>query len=115
MKEIIADKNLVSFCGLYCGACKKFLIDKCPGCAKNEKALWCKVRTCNAENKYSSCAECREYPNPMECKKYNNFFSRIFGFVLRSDRQAGIVRIKEIGLEAFTREMATRKLHAIKR
>ena len=43
MKEIVADTNLIGYCGLYCGACKRYLKDKCPGCHKNEKAAWCKT------------------------------------------------------------------------
>jgi hypothetical protein len=38
MKQIIADKNLVAYCGLYCGACNKYLDGKCPGCQKNKKS-----------------------------------------------------------------------------
>ena len=50
MKEIISDPKLVAFCGLYCGACKAYLKERCPGCHDNEKATWCKVRTCCLEN-----------------------------------------------------------------
>jgi hypothetical protein len=115
MKTITNDPKLVAFCGLYCGACKKFLNEKCPGCAGNEKAGWCTVRKCNLENRYSSCAECKMFENIMDCKKYNNFFSKAIGFVLRSDRKAGIDRIKEIGLDGFAREMSEKGIHAIKR
>lgn len=40
MKEIEADKNLIAACGLYCGACRKYLSAKCYGCHNNEKATW---------------------------------------------------------------------------
>ena len=32
MKNIKADKAMIAVCGLYCGACRKYLMDKCPGC-----------------------------------------------------------------------------------
>jgi hypothetical protein len=115
MKQITTDKNLVAFCGLYCGACKKYLAEKCPGCTGNEKASWCQIRKCNLENKLGSCAECREFSDPMECKKYNNCISKIFGLIFRSNRQACIARIKEIGLEKFAQEMAEKKQHSLKR
>jgi len=115
MKEVVNDSALVAFCGLYCGACKKFLSDSCPGCAKNEKASWCGIRKCNLEHSYKSCAECVEFTDIMECKKFNNFISKIFAFVFRSDRKACINRIKEIGIEAFAREMAGKKSPAIKK
>jgi hypothetical protein len=115
MKTIINDSKLVAFCGLYCGACKKCLKEKCPGCAGNEKASWCTVRKCNLENHYTSCADCKIFENIMECQKYNNIFSKVIGFVLRSDRKAGIDRIKSIGLTAFAREMAENGWQAVKR
>jgi hypothetical protein len=35
MKNISADENLVSMCGLYCGAYKSYMKDKCKGCVEN--------------------------------------------------------------------------------
>ena len=57
MKEIVSSPDLVAYCGLYCGACKRYRMEKCPGCRENEKAAWCKVRACCRGNHYSSCAE----------------------------------------------------------
>jgi len=34
----------------------------------------------------------------------NNFISRIFGLIFRSDRIGGLYRIREIGLDAFKSE-----------
>ena len=62
MKEIVSDPKLVAFCGLYCGACRAYLKDRCPGCHDHEKASWCKVRICCLEAGYSSCADCTEFP-----------------------------------------------------
>ncbi len=106
MPEIAVTSELVARCGLYCGACKKYQKGSCPGCQGNEKATWCKVRTCCLEHDYSSCAMCDDFPDPQRCKKFNNFFSRIIGFVLRSDRRACILQIKESGLDEHARRMA---------
>jgi hypothetical protein len=57
MKTVVAEKNLIAFCGFYCGACGAYLKQKCPGCRENAKAGWCKIRACNLENNYQSCAE----------------------------------------------------------
>lgn len=114
MKEIINDKNLVAYCGLYCGACGSYLKGKCPGCKENAKATWCKTRTCCIENSYLSCADCNK-TNIMECKKFNNFFSRFIGFILRSDRPACIRAIKRMGYEQFASEMAFKKLQSIRK
>ena len=37
MKEIKENVGLVAYCGLYCGACKAYLKEKCSGCLNNEK------------------------------------------------------------------------------
>jgi hypothetical protein len=113
-KEIVADKNLIAFCGLYCGSCRSYLKGKCPGCVDNVKADWCKVRKCCMENKFQSCADCTTI-ELADCKKYNNFISKAFGYIFNSDRSACIGKIKEIGYDNFSIEMANNKRQTIKR
>lgn len=115
MKSITADSKLVAYCGLYCGACTKYLNEKCPGCSKNEKASWCKIRSCCIQNKYLSCADCSNHENPNDCKKFNNFISKIFGLVFKSDRAACIRKIKEEGLEKYAEFMAKQGMQTIKK
>lgn len=115
MKTIAADKNLVAFCGLYCGACKAYLREKCPGCGENKKAGWCKVRACCLEHGFASCAECREFPDPLRCRMFNNFISKVFAVIFRSDRRACVMRIREIGPEAYAAEMADQGLQTVRR
>ncbi len=115
MKNITADKKLIAKCGLYCGACSKFLKSSCPGCQDNIKATWCKVRSCCLEHSYGSCAECSSYAQAVECGKFNNFIARIFGFIFRSDRNACIERIKELGPESYAREMTEQQKQTIKK
>jgi hypothetical protein len=110
-----ADKNLIAFCGLYCGECKAYKSRKCPGCRKNEKALWCKVRRCCLDGGKSSCADCDVFSTASECKKFNNIFSKLFGFIFGSDRQACINMIKEKGYEAYAEEMTKRGKHSLKK
>ena len=113
-KEIEVDKSLIAFCGLYCGACRSYLKGKCPGCKDNVKASWCKIRQCCIENKLQSCADCTTI-ELMECKEYNNFISKAFGYIFNSDRSACINRIKEIGYDDFAAEMANSGRQTIKR
>jgi hypothetical protein len=114
-KPIVADVNLVAACGLYCGACKAYLSGRCPGCAKNDKATWCKVRSCTKAQGFSTCAQCQEHSNPMDCGKYNNIFSKVIGFVLRSNRAACIEQIKSHGLEGHAKTMAESRKQTIRR
>jgi len=106
MKEIVADPSLVAYCGLYCGACGSYLKKRCPGCHENANASWCGVRRCCLESGIASCAQCATHADPNDCKKFNNFISKVFGFVFRSDRRAGILQIREEGLDGHARIMA---------
>ena len=69
-------------------------------------ATWCKVRTCCKNNDFATCAQCKDHEDPDTCKKFNNFFSRMIGFFLRSDRQACVLRVREIRPEEYAKEMA---------
>jgi len=106
MKEIISDPSRIAFCGLYCGACKKFLSDKCPGCQQNQKASWCKVRTCCMELGIKSCADCTEKAPIEDCKKLDSFMAKVFGFFFNSDRMACLKLIKDEGYDAYAEKMA---------
>ncbi len=115
MGKNVTDKNLVAYCGLYCGACKMYLKEKCPGCRLNEKASWCKARSCCIEHEYASCADCNDFADPMLCKDFNNFMSKFFGFIFRSDREACISQIKELGLDGHAINMAETGRQTIKK
>jgi hypothetical protein len=106
---------LVAFCGLYCGECGQYKRDKCPGCAENVKAGWCKIRTCCQENGYATCAACTQFGDVHDCKKFDNVMARMFALIFRSDRPADIARIKEIGVDAYAAEMAARGRQTIRR
>lgn len=108
------ENHPVAYCGLYCGACKSLTKGKCPGCQGNEKASWCEIRKCCRENGYVSCADCRIMPLK-ECKKYNNIFSKVIGFVTWTDRSKCIDRIKAVGIEAFAKEMKVAGKMSIKK
>ncbi len=115
MNETLNKVTLVSSCGLYCGACYKYKKGKCPGCAGNEKASWCKVRVCTKENDYHTCAECTEFSDVNECRKFNTLFSKFFAFVFKSDRKSSLQLISDIGLEKYASEMDEKGLVVIKR
>jgi hypothetical protein len=60
--------EMLSYCGLYCGACPSYNIGTCLGCRsedKNQKrtSKWgCKIRKCCInEKEVSYCGECSEF------------------------------------------------------
>lgn len=113
--EIKKDVNLVSYCGLYCGACKSYLKGRCSGCLEQGKYKKCQMRPCCLENQYRSCAECKEYPDPMDCNKYTNSLWNFFEFVFRTKRSKCIDFIKQKGYEEFARLMSSQKKVTLKR
>lgn len=113
MKPIVADTRNIAACGLYCGACRKFLAERCPGCKQNEKASWCKIRTCCKANQFHTCAECSK--DVKTCGLYSNWVGKVFAFLFRSDRPACIRYIKERGEQAFAEEMTKRKCQTMKK
>lgn len=112
-KQIEISRDLIARCGLYCGACHKYLNGKCPGCRKNQKATWCKIRSCSSLQGYHTCADCPT--DVRQCKTYSNLIGKVFGFIFRSDRAACIDRIREIGSDAFAAEMAEKRQQTIKK
>ena len=97
--------DLVSACGLFCGACHKYKKGKCPGCRGNEAASWCKIRICIRDKGIADCSGCTDFSDVDQCKKFNTLFARFFSLVFRSDRKAGLERIARIGREAYAGEM----------
>ena len=115
MKEIVADTKLIAYCGLYCGACKRYLKGGCPGCLNNERASWCKVRACCMEHQYATCADCQIVEHIADCQKLNNLIAKLFALVFRSDRPACIRLISEKGLDNYAAYMAQNRIMTIKR
>ena len=113
MKEITVDTKKIAACGLYCGACKKNRMGKCPGCHENEKASWCKIRKCCIEKGFHTCAECEM--DVKDCRLHNNLIGKFFAFVFRSNRPACIRYIRENGEQAFAEEMTKRGEQTIKK
>ena len=86
-----------------------------PGCREGPRFASCPVRACCLENGFSSCAECQTPADPRDCKKFNNFVSKIFGLIFRSDRRACILQIREKGLQGHADTMAAEQRQSIRR
>lgn len=106
---------LVSPCGLFCGECNRYKKGKCPGCADNIKATWCKIRSCTERQGAATCADCTAYDDVNECAKFNTIFSKFFYYVFRSDRKASLERISQVGIAEYSQEMNVAGSSVIKR
>lgn len=62
---------------------------------------------------YQTCADCREFTDPNRCKKFNNWMSKIFIFLFRSNRKACIERIRAVGTEQYAKEMTEAKIQSL--
>lgn len=113
MKDIVVNREMIAACGLYCGACRKYLADRCPGCHDNAKASWCKIRSCVQSKGFRSCAECDM--DVADCKTFSNFIGKVFSILFKSDRAACIRYIREHGELAFAAEMTARRCQTMKR
>ena len=106
MRERTKDVELIAACGLYCGNCRLYLQEKCEGCKKNVKAeKWCSVKNCCKDKGYKSCADCKTHEDVNKCKKFNNFISKIFSLIFKSDRKWCINEIRKKGYDGFTENM----------
>lgn len=116
MKELKANRDLVSYCWLYCGACKKYLAGRCFGCKALEKTpVWCAIRNCCQDKAVDNCAVCKVYPDVKACSRYNNLMMKFLAYVCGSDRLTATQMIQEKGLENFAKYMAENKLQRISR
>ena len=107
--------TLISYCGLYCGCCPKYQKGKCPGCEGNEKASWCKIRSCCRGKGIKSCADCDVFVNVSACRYHDSVMSNLMSVLLNSNRPAAITIIREQGYAKFAGYMAENKLITIKR
>jgi hypothetical protein len=66
-------------------------------------------------NQYASCADCKQFSDPSDCKMFNNFISKIFSILFRSNRAACIQQIRDMGIQGHADKMSELKLQSLKR
>jgi len=53
----------VGKCGIFCGACKLYILAKCKGCSDLDlKKINCSVYRCADRKGIDSCGKCEEFP-----------------------------------------------------
>ena len=101
MAETVDKTQLVAYCGLYCGNCGSYKKGKCKTCKDGGGFTRCQVRKCCVELNYQTCAACEKLKN---CRTLDNFISKFFAFIFRSNRKGNLREIREIGLEKWVEE-----------
>lgn len=90
--------RIVAYCGLVCSDCGMYKKGRCQGCHSDKPMMKnCTVKKCAAEKHYKNCADCCEFENLADCKKLNNFISKTFAFIFRTDRLGNLNKIREAG------------------
>ena len=98
----MSEELMLAYCGLVCNECGAFKKQKCEGC-HSEKPLnkRCKVKRCAMDKDITTCADCDEYEDLAKCRKLNNFISKIFKLIFKSDRLGNLTLIRQNGTEKF--------------
>lgn len=96
---------ILAYCGLVCSNCGAYKKGRCHSC-HSEKPMYrnCPVKKCALERGYITCADCADFENLKDCKKLNNFISKIFDLIFRTDRIGNLDRIREVGVEQFQQQ-----------
>jgi hypothetical protein len=111
--------TVLGYCGLYCGGCQTYQETRtgaardgtgdpkrCDGCASTVLAPWCAecaIKACARGKGLRYCLLCSENP----CEKLTAFMNDP-RYPYHKDVQRDMVRLKEIGTDAWLREQATR-------
>ena len=106
--DIDQDKGLemVSYCGIYCGACPGFHNGRCKGCRapvdepKRKRSCGYGMRKCCEEKNVDYCGQCEQYP----CSKINKLINsqkKRKEYDYRHEIPKNFETIKKEGLEAW--------------
>ena len=105
--------GLIAYCGLYCGACGKYVKELCPGCIDNKKTSLCAVKNCCINKKIASCAECADFIDKSACLKLNGPVSKIIYFFTDSDRLKCLKMLSELGPKPYAGFMSENGFHSL--
>ena len=101
----MAEETIIAYCGLVCSKCGAYLKGRCKGCHSDKPMNRnCKVKKCAMERQIITCADCKDFDDLRQCKKLNNFVSKIFAIIFRSNRIGNLERIAETGFDSFKAE-----------
>ena len=99
---------LLTYCGLYCGACPSYYRGTCFGCRSEDstqkrKSKWgCKIRQCCKNKKVvKHCGECLDFPCKEISRKLIYSHPKDPKFAYRHEIPKNITKINEIGMQKW--------------
>lgn len=92
-EKIIAEKLLISYCGICCSLCPPYRAKKCPGCPELKD---CKILQCAKTKNVRYCFLCKNFP----CKLFEDGFDwNLDGFPELKKYKLGTVKWKPYSRE----------------
>lgn len=63
-REVQLGNDLVGKCGVFCGACRLYVLTKCKGCLDlfARKETGCSLYKCVESKRIDTCGRCQEFP-----------------------------------------------------
>ena len=101
---------MITYCGLYCGACPSYQKGTCLGCrsenrAQNRKSKWgCKIRECCKKKEIEHCGQCSNFPCTIINKRLIKSHRENPKFNYRHQIPNNINRILEVGMIDWSKE-----------
>jgi len=110
---MMSEKNLAAPCGIYCGACRSYLIQKkqlfkeknrkggCLGCRIRDKNCSFIKRDCSKirKNEFEFCNECENFPCPNLERIDNIYVTRYNVSPIKN-----LKRLQQVGFESWLKE-----------
>jgi len=103
--------EMITYCGLYCGACPSYQKGTCLGCRsedrkQNRKSKWgCKIRICcNEEKNLNHCGLCEESPCDLLNKRLINSHKKDPKYNYRHQIPENFRRLLEIDMVKWSKE-----------
>ena len=117
MREIVADSNLVAYCGLYCGSCRWSPEGPVSGLPRErESHLVRRAALLPGAGIRVLVVDRRDHADPNGCRRVQQ--RHLEGDVARSstaNRPACVLKIREVGLADYAALMAGRRLQSLPR
>jgi hypothetical protein len=77
-----------------------------PGLPRERQGHVVQDKACCGDHGHATCADCKDFTDPDDCRKFNNLIAKVIGVVVNSSRRACVLKIRELGIAEFASFMA---------